>query len=169
MRRAIDILGCNGQFPQGAGVSGWRRPEGPSAEEETTTISVCEDTGDLATEFCPNVRTETLKKGEPKPPRCTLHTGPAEPARPADEGGVQVTICTASGLRATPQCPNTEVRTYAPGEAPTASCPLHRRGGEPSLPPEEHAPKTPEVPTPEPPRVPSVPDGGGGGAANPGD
>jgi 1A family penicillin-binding protein len=38
---------------------------------------------------------------------------------------VSVTICTDSGMKATPFCPHTETRTYRRGEEPTDTCPIH--------------------------------------------
>jgi penicillin-binding protein 1A len=44
----------------------------------------------------------------------------------ADQGDwVACTVCTDSGLLATPYCPNTEVRYYRPGDEPTEYCPIH--------------------------------------------
>ncbi|MBN2026831.1 MAG: PBP1A family penicillin-binding protein, partial [Actinobacteria bacterium] len=38
---------------------------------------------------------------------------------------VTVTICTDSGMRATPFCPHTETRSFRRGEEPTGTCPIH--------------------------------------------
>ncbi len=42
-----------------------------------------------------------------------------------EEDTVSRTVCTQSGLLATPYCPHTEIRTYQKGEEPTETCPLH--------------------------------------------
>lgn len=41
------------------------------------------------------------------------------------ESTVTRTVCTQSGLLATPYCPHTESRTFEAGKAPTERCPLH--------------------------------------------
>lgn len=38
---------------------------------------------------------------------------------------VTVTICTDSGMKATPFCPHTETRSFRRGEEPAGTCPLH--------------------------------------------
>ncbi len=38
---------------------------------------------------------------------------------------VTVTICSESGMKATPYCPHTESRSYRRGEEPTDTCPIH--------------------------------------------
>jgi len=38
---------------------------------------------------------------------------------------VTVTICTDSGMKATPFCPHTEARSFRRGEEPTDTCPIH--------------------------------------------
>jgi penicillin-binding protein 1A len=161
MRRAIDILGCNGQFPQGSGVTGWRRTEGPDESDETS-YSVCEDSGGLATENCPNVK--TVRKKGPKPARCNLHKGPDDEPSAADTGGAELTVCADSGQRATGGCPNTVTRSFPAGESPGGFCSLHGRSSEGApggqdAEPDEPAPEPPE-PEPEPPDVPAVPDDG---------
>ncbi|MBM3499542.1 MAG: PBP1A family penicillin-binding protein [Armatimonadetes bacterium] len=173
MRRAIDILGCNGQFPQGSGVTGWRRAEGPDEAEETA-YSVCEDSGGLATENCPNVK--QVKKKGPKPKPCSVHGRPDDEPAPDDAGGREVTVCADSGLRAAAGCPNTVTRRFPPGEGPGGACSVHGASREPEPSREPEAPREPEAEPPakappeppppprpptEPPAVPSVPPGGG--------
>jgi penicillin-binding protein 1A len=175
MRRAIDALGCHGHFPQGAGVTGWRNPEGEAKPEEVT-YSICEESGGLATEFCPHVKEVKRKKTDPKPPRCTIHTGPGDRTEEPSGNREEVTVCAQSGLRATANCPDTVTREFAPGEAPQGYCTIHGRSGEASPngerpPPREPEPRPkqpepPPAPRPptEPPTVPTVPTGGGGTA-----
>ncbi|MGQ9732592.1 MAG: transglycosylase domain-containing protein, partial [Candidatus Zipacnadales bacterium] len=158
-RRAIDILGCHGRFPQGAGVTGWRQGRHEEKTEEKEYV-ICEESGGLATEFCPNVKTVKMRE-KPKP--CQIHKRSAdEPLSTEDEpAGQSVTVCVQSGLRATANCPNVETRIFPPGEAPGLSCTIHGRNAEPEPPP----PTTPppissgpsELPTAEPPTPPPKP------------
>jgi membrane peptidoglycan carboxypeptidase len=168
MRRAIDALGCHGHFPQGAGVTAWRGSDVEEKSEEAT-YSICEESGGLATEECPNVKQVKRKKTDPKPKPCPLHGGATDQPPVGDEGRAEVTVCADSGLRATSNCPNTETREFLAGEAPGIACPIHRRGadtepgGEPQPPtkaPPEPPPTPPRVPV-EPPTVPTTPADGG--------
>jgi penicillin-binding protein 1A len=168
MRRAIDALGCHGHFPQGAGVTAWRGSDVEEKSEEAT-YSICEESGGLATEECPNVKQVRRKKTDPKPKPCPLHGGATDQPPVGDEGRAEVTVCADSGLRATSNCPNTETREFLAGEAPGIACPIHRRGadtepgGEPQPPtkaPPEPPPTPPRVPV-EPPTVPTTPADGG--------
>jgi len=166
MRRAIDLLGCKGQFPKGTGVTGWRRGQQEEKKTDTKTYTVCEESGGLATENCPATKQITLPKDKPPPPRCTLHGGPAVPGE--DGGGVSVVICTQSGGRATENCPETEVRLFARGQVP-GLCTMHGGRGRTEPPETKNAPETKSggpgdtEPSPaEPPSVPSVPGQGKG-------
>lgn len=162
-RRAIDILGCHGRFPEGAGVVGWRRAEGRHEQEEVT-YAICEDSGGLATEECPHVKQVTRKRTDPKPPRCTLHGGRAKEPLEHEGATLEVVICVDSGLRASANCPNTETRRYAPGEAPGPVCTTHRGSTEGKAREETREPpptsETSKQP-PEPPAPPTVPSEGG--------
>jgi membrane peptidoglycan carboxypeptidase len=167
MRRAIDTLGCRGEFPRGAGVTGWRQGEWEEKDEETA-ITVCEDSAGLAGPHCPNTKRVKLKKGEKKPAPCSLHRSPDdEPG--AAEGGEAVTVCAQSGLRATGACPDTVTRIFAPGEAPAVACTVHgAHEDEPRPGPEPEPEPTPQPPAgednPPRPREPEVPDTGTGEA-----
>lgn len=175
VREAIAILGLKGQFPQGAGVTGSRRgepeeerkqPEEEVPEAPTTgtrTVTICGQSGGLATPYCPDTVERILGPGEVAPGICSIHRPPSrgEPSpdqvyreRPAQGGGrtVTVTVCTGSGLLAGPHCPDTVERTFPAGSAPRAVCTLHGGGSSaPSAPPApEPAPTTPEPPPPAP-------------------
>ncbi len=183
MRRAVDTLGCRGEFPKGSGVVGWRQGKYEEKKEDERTITICEASGGLATPHCPDTKLIKLAKGKPEPPRCTIHTGPAEEPGPGEDsgGGVAVSICVQSGLRATPYCADTEMRLTARGQIPMP-CTVHKRPAgsgaptegpteppdepePPAEPPEEPSarPPAPEPPPPatRPPRVPRVPEGTG--------
>ena len=182
MRRAIDTLGCRGQFPKGSGVVGWRHGKYEEKKEDEKTYTICEESGGLATPYCPHTRQIKLPKDKSAPPRCTIHTGHGgePPSATVDTGGgVPVSICVRSGLRATPYCPDTETRFFARGQVPRA-CTVHEappgstsRPEEPTETPTEPeppagTPEQPPAPEPEPPSlpveppaVPSVPDDAG--------
>jgi membrane peptidoglycan carboxypeptidase len=181
MRRAIDTLGCRGEFPKGSGVVGWRHGKYEAKEQDEVTVEICEESGGLATPYCPRTKRIKLAKDEPRPPRCTMHTGPTGEPEPRDDsaGGVPVSICLQSGLRATPYCPDTETRFMARSQIPMA-CTVHSRPAgsgrtprEPTEPPAEpEPPPVPDVPPAEteaptppsiPPTVPRVPDEAGAG------
>jgi len=111
---------------------------------EEYLVSICLDSGDLSTQWCPNKVAVTYVKGQqPGPPTryCTLHTGP-ESVPNADEDkssghekqtgkkkdeGVLISICAETGKIATPNCPTVLLRRFT-HDAPTETCPLH--GGE---------------------------------------
>ncbi len=126
MRRAIDALGCKGEFPKGTGVVGGRHGayEEKKDEAKTKTYTICEESGGLATENCPATKRITLPADQPPPPPCKLHTGPAIGGDEERGGAERVTICTQSGMRATEFCPETESRLFARGHAP-GPCTMH--------------------------------------------
>lgn len=160
MRRAIDTLGCRGQFPKGSGVVAWRQGTYEEEKEEEVTITICEESGGLATPHCPNVKRIKLAKGKPSPPRCTAHSGPTEEAGSRDDGGgVPVSICVQSGLRATPYCADTETRYMARGQVPMA-CTVHKQpavsSGSPEEPTGRPADSRPPPTAPDRPPEPSV-------------
>jgi penicillin-binding protein 1A len=194
MKQAIKVLGCEGEFPEGAGVKSSQSEEPEEEEEEEAEqeleqptlgldmpqpggrrVTLCTESGGLATRSCPVTREVTLGRGEALPPPCWIHGTQGSPGtRPAPSTGpgpsprtATVTVCRQSGLLATPHCPDTEERTFPAGREPKARCNLHGRG--------------PTVPTPgrEPPNEdpgdlpPPAPEGGtrpgaGEGAATPG-
>lgn len=80
-------------------------------------VTVCAETGLLATEYCPITYPEQLPFYEAPKRRCTLHT---EPLR-------SVLICSVSRKLATPSCPPQTVvtRTLPPNEVPKEACDLH--------------------------------------------
>lgn len=126
-KRATDILGCHGEFPQGPGVTAELRGDPSTATQEFVTI--CLQTGLRATAHCPSTKEVPLAPGEKPPPFCDVHTGPegsSERAETQSAGGtVSVRICPSSGLLATPYCPASRLRRFRAGEQPTAHCTLH--------------------------------------------
>ncbi len=122
-------------------------PDGPSDIWER--VEICEDSGRLATDFCPN-RTSAvrIKWDEEDPPSekaadyglyasgsfCTLHTS-------YQSGLMSVSICTdprhnGEKVLATTGCPSKYVvtRQYAPGSTPTTYCTLEDHQGSPLTP-----------------------------------
>ena len=132
IKRATNILGYEGHFPEGSGVTGELRGE-PAKEEPGTVITVCVQTGLRANQFCPSTKEITIKRGETMPGICDMHhgppgviipegPGPSQPDRPA---WVTVRICPSSGLLATPWCPVSQLKRFRAGRTPGAYCPLH--------------------------------------------
>ncbi len=183
VRQAIEILGCNGSYPEGSGVTASRRGETTREEDEekdeeeqpptTTTgsrrVTVCTVSGGLAGPYCPDTVERVLAPGESPPGPCTIHRPPrrsreetrpessSQPAPSSSRGGgggmVTVTICTQSGELAGPYCPDTVERTFPAGSVPGGPCHIHRGGGGASSP----TPR-PEPPQPEPPQVEPAPE-----------
>jgi len=175
VREATAILGLDGKFPTGAGVRASRHGETEDEKEEeeeeeikepTTggrTVTICTQSGGLATPYCPDTVERYYGPGETLPGRCSIHHAPAYsgPATPpptsdvrdepaggsGDSGGrtVTVTICRDSGMPAGPYCPDTIERTFPAGSAPSGTCPLHRGGS--STPPADNP--TPSTPGPD--------------------
>ncbi|MFW5868811.1 MAG: transglycosylase domain-containing protein [Armatimonadota bacterium] len=112
MRQATDVLGLDGTYPEGSGVtatrSGDRRDEDEDDEDEENeeipqqqvetprpagrSVTVCSSSGGLATAHCPDTVERVLGPGEGAPGRCTLHGGsggsstPSRP-QPSSPGG----------------------------------------------------------------------------------
>jgi penicillin-binding protein 1A len=141
IKRTTEELQLKGEFPKGAGAVASRRSEPekpkettPATDDSTMTITVCSETGRLATPYCPATVERTVKASE-RPGRCRKH-GPAATrdttTRPSpsstsssgdsSEGQVTVTVCSRSGQRAGAACPQTVERTYPRGQAPSGTC-----------------------------------------------
>jgi membrane peptidoglycan carboxypeptidase len=135
MRRTMDALQLKGEFPEGAGVRASARGETTKEkpEEGQRTVTVCAESGGLATPYCPDTAEKTLAPGQKSPGPCRQHgarrpagagvdepneTGGAE----TDTGSVAVTVCAKSGLRAGPNCAQTVERSYVAGRAPSGTC-----------------------------------------------
>jgi hypothetical protein len=80
-------------------------------------VTVCAETGLLATDYCPITHPEWFAEEEVPKRRCPLHS---EPLRP-------VLICAISGKLATPACPPQAVvtQTLPQSQIPKEACPLH--------------------------------------------
>lgn len=136
MRRALETLQLNGEFPEGAGVKASKRDEGRQEEKteaKPRTLTVCAETGGLASPYCPVTIERTFGPEDRKPGPCQMHGPRATSTRPGREttdapgaagqgGEVTVTVCVRSGLRAGPNCAQTVERTYTAGRAPSGVC-----------------------------------------------
>ena len=131
MRRVSEALNCSGEFPNGDGVTPERESE--PATREGRFITVCVETGLVATPGCPATREVFLGEGKSAPGSCTLHSGrlPAAPHEVTPTGGVTVRVCPSSGMLATSNCPATRLRHFAAGDVPTGYCTVHGGGHEP--------------------------------------
>ncbi len=127
-RRATEILGVKGNFPEGEGARAQREEE-PAKETTDNFVTICVQTGLRATRFCPVTKEMALKKGQAPPGYCTVHGEAGRNAEPDaggdDDRGVTAVVCPSSGLLATPYCPASIVRRYSPGEAPAGYCTVH--------------------------------------------
>jgi len=93
-------------------------------------VKLCADTNLRATKYCPRTVWVEYREGEqPGPPEetCLLHQAPPPRMPREEEGGLVLTICRDSGKLATEYCPRVETRVFWPEEAPTETCPIHRR------------------------------------------
>jgi len=132
-KRATETLASSGQFPEGRGVVATRPDE--AEEEEDTVVTICTQTGQRATEYCPRTVDKLFGADEDIPGYCAKHRAP--PAASATGSGssaggqhreertVTVTICQDSGKLATPFCPRTSEIEVPADSAPTSKCKLH--------------------------------------------
>ncbi len=152
MKRAIDVLGSQGKFPEGRGVVATRPDEAEEEEEEGVVVTICTQTGQRATEYCPQTVDKLFGSDEQVPGDCTKHratgagsatagSGSPEGGQPGTEHTVTVTICEDSGKLATPFCPRTSEIEVPADSAPTTKCSLHglpaSTSGPTSAPPED--------------------------------
>jgi len=135
-KRAVKVLSSSGQFPEGRGVVATRRDEAKEEEEEGTVVTICTQTGQRATKYCPQTVDTLFAPDEPIPGYCTKHRGPGSAednvsssstsnGQPAAEPTVTVTVCEDSGKLATPFCPRTREIEVPADLAPTTKCDLH--------------------------------------------
>jgi penicillin-binding protein 1A len=110
---------------------------------------------------------EWLRKREPS-------DVPEKPQRPESVDTVTLTLCSDTGMVATPACPHTHRYTFRRGEEPAQRCTLHATqmpgsvdtpaGAEPvPLPVEPPSPTTPHAPEPAPPPATTAPGAVSGG------
>jgi len=90
--------------------------------EDVAEYRLCNQSGQLATEHCPNASWYALLPQDAPQNTCPLHNEPALAFR----------ICRLSGKLATEYCPIADIttETYTPGTEPEAFCDLHGPGEE---------------------------------------
>ncbi|PIX38115.1 MAG: penicillin-binding protein [Armatimonadetes bacterium CG_4_10_14_3_um_filter_59_10] len=96
-----------------------RRTEGDSGKSHTVTL--CAESGLLATDDCPQVTSEEFPAGKGPKRHCTIHT--IRPTQSVQEE--YVTVCAESGKLATENCPSPILRSFGVADVPTGRCPLH--------------------------------------------
>ncbi len=136
MKRAVGVLGSQGKFPEGRGVVATRPDEAEEEEEEDRIVTICTQTGQRATEYCPQTVDTLFGPDEQIPGYCTKHRAPravspiagsrsSEGGQHREERTVTVTVCEDSGKLATPFCPRTREIEVPADSAPTTKCTLH--------------------------------------------
>jgi penicillin-binding protein 1A len=139
MKKAMEVLGRNGKFPDGSGVTaskeGDTSKDDKNKDKETRSVTICVDSGGLATPYCPHTTEKLLHPGDKSPGSCTMHKTVVGGPRPGDTDSPKsrraarsLTICAQSGKIATEYCPQTFDKTFGPGSGPTASCTVHGGG-----------------------------------------
>jgi hypothetical protein len=90
-------------------------------EKETTSsnniikVRICDETGKVATPYCPSTHIQEFVKGTEPKEKCDLHTGDL----------VEINICPQSGKIATQYCPSPKKIKVPLNKIPTETCPLH--------------------------------------------
>ncbi|HEY3298188.1 MAG TPA: penicillin-binding protein 1A [Armatimonadota bacterium] len=116
----------------------------PQETEVARSVTICAESGQLATPQCPTTYDMTLSPGE-RLGVCTMHGSGAKPITPeepstnyepattdrngSDSGAgdyIEVTICVDSGQIANEFCPQTITRRFLASEAPRKVCRMHR-------------------------------------------
>ncbi len=136
MKKAMEILGRNGKFPEGSGVTETKSDEdskdNKTKDNETRSVTICVDSGGIAGPYCPRTVEKILRPGEKMPGPCTMHksaggahTGDASSGHTRSGGSRTLTICVESGQIAGPYCPQTVEKTFPAGTGPTGVCTIH--------------------------------------------
>lgn len=124
MKNALDAMDLHGEYPEGSGVRSNRQRDDddpPTDRSERRrasggrTITVCAETGRLATPNCPETVERRLSSGESSPGPCRVHGSREHSAAKAshersagsDSGGRLYTVCAKTGLAAGPSCAQT--------------------------------------------------------------
>jgi len=130
-----------------------KRPPRETEPQRYHTLTLCAESGLLATENCPEVISKEFPVGKGPRRRCNLHGY----QRHEQMGEEYVTVCGDSGMLATENCPNPVLRAYPVGQAPTEHCSLHgARGVERHSTPGVATSKPPAPAKPAPPAEPAV-------------
>lgn len=94
----------------------WSGNESIQSESgEMVRVRICDETGMLATPFCPSTHIQEFPKGSVPTEKCNIHTGKL----------VEVTICTESGKIATQYCPSVKKVKVPLDDMPTETCDIH--------------------------------------------
>ncbi|NLO07782.1 MAG: PBP1A family penicillin-binding protein [candidate division WS1 bacterium] len=184
IRRSTDVLGLDGKYPEGTGVSASRRGETRREREEekpeetrpdtpqpvARRITICTASGGAAGPYCPDTVERSLAPGEAGPGRCTIHRG--SPSASSGSSGSGSSGSSSPGGRSEPSggsvtvtvCTQTgqaagpycpdTVERSFPAGAAPGRCTAH--GG--SAP----RPQQPDPPAPTPPAEPAGGDDGEG-------
>ncbi len=80
-------------------------------------VTICADTGKLATELCPDKVKQAFVRGTEPRKSCDLHRLKE----------IEVSICQDTGLLAGEYCPNIIQQSFKPDEVPTETCYLHTK------------------------------------------
>ncbi|MGB9876296.1 MAG: transglycosylase domain-containing protein [bacterium] len=99
--------------------------EATSGEDNKVKLRICDESGKVATPYCPSTHIQEFTKGFEPREKCDIHTGDL----------VEVNICTQSGKIATQYCPSTRRIRVPIDKMPTETCPIH------TSPNQETAPK----------------------------
>ena len=138
-----------------------RPNEAVEKEEEGVVVTICTQTGQRATEYCPQTVDTLFGPDEQVPGYCTKPRAPGAGSATASGGSsaggqpregrtVTVTICEDSGKLATPFCPRSREIEVPADAAPTSKCNLHGPSADTSTsasPPSEEVGEKPEEQT----------------------
>ncbi len=95
----------------------WKYEERTTESEESNIVKVhiCDETGLVATPYCPSTHVEEFRRGFEPHEKCDVHTGRY----------IEVTICAESRKIATPYCPVVKKVRVPMDKMPTETCDIH--------------------------------------------
>jgi penicillin-binding protein 1A len=102
------------------------RPRERREAQRVLRITVCADSGKLARPECPETRIlqYPAERADLAPKEyCDVHGPGAAPPPPRT---ITLSVCEDSGKLATENCPHVVNKSFAPDQAPTRTCPIHR-------------------------------------------
>ncbi|GIV20171.1 MAG: penicillin-binding protein [Armatimonadota bacterium] len=103
-------------------------PQKPQQPEsiDTVTLTLCDDTGMIATPACPHTHRYTFQRGEEPTQRCTLHGSPPPTSPATPEGTASPPLEGVPPATTAPQAPE-------PVPPPAMTAPGNISGGEPAV------------------------------------
>lgn len=131
-----------------AGSPDRREPE-TDGQHDKVVVTVCEETGQVATKYCPSSVRRSFVQGTQPTSRCPVHIGHDEPVVTVDEpeartgvepgvqevppvgrdrGEVTIWICAESGRPANAYCPEAIPRRFSKDRVPPGLCDIHGPG-----------------------------------------